>query len=81
MLFSGALPPEVISNAARVVLTGRESVLVEQHDGILAYDAACVTLRTARGLLRIAGDGLGIREYSPADIIVTGRIDSLGFLP
>lgn len=80
MRLNGILPPEATSGASRAVLSGRKSLLVEQHNGILSYDDACVRLRTAAGLMTISGAELCVDAYTSADIRVTGRIDAVSFL-
>ncbi len=64
----------------RVVISGKDRLLVEEHRGILAYSDTKLLLRLADGKLSVSGETLEISEYGERDIVVTGRIKQLEFL-
>lgn len=81
MRFDRFLPPEATRGALRVVLLGREGVLIEQHRGMIDYTDSRLVVRLANGYLKIGGEGLHISEYSEGDLSVRGKINTLEFAP
>ena len=81
MRFDTILPPEAAQHKPRLVLTGRNRLLIEQHGGVIDYGEDRLTVRLEKGILRVRGASLTIREYSAGDIFVSGSISSLEFAP
>ncbi len=81
MRFHGILPAEATSHALRIVLSGRNALLVEQHRGLMTYDDSCVRLRSENGFITISGQALSISQFGEDDALISGRIDSLEFTP
>ena len=77
MLQSKIFPAEVTSGVPRVVLVGRESVLVEQHRGLVSCETERISLLTECGLLTITGNGLSLRRYSEDEAFVGGKIEGV----
>ena len=73
----GWFPREVVSDVPRVTATGNETVLVEQHKGLIAYQPEEVVFRTASGLLTIRGSGLRFKRYTAGEAFVTGCIEGI----
>lgn len=72
-------PREVTSNVPRITLTGHERLHIEQHRGLIDYSPENIVLRTACGLMRVAGAGMGFSLYTAGEALITGRIDSVAF--
>lgn len=72
-------PKEVTSNVPLLTLTGTESLHVEQHRGLIAYQPEEITLRTTCGLLHIAGEDLRFSSYASSEAMICGRISSVTF--
>lgn len=70
-------PKDVVSNVPRITLIGHERLTVEQHRGLMDYNPEYIAFRSAVGLIRIAGAGMRFKEYTSAEAIVIGRIDSV----
>ena len=79
MRFDRFLPPEATRGMLRVVLQGRERLLIEQHRGIVDYTDSRLTVRLSEGYLKINGECLSIREYTKQDLSVHGKINGLEF--
>jgi sporulation protein YqfC len=75
------LPKEVFFDLPRVVIIGNLQVTVENHQGLVAYDADSLTLALDTGRLVICGDGLVVGMVAPNDLTVTGRISAVRFEP
>ena len=72
-------PREVISDVPRLTLIGYERLHVEQHKGLIDYAPEAIAMRTACGLMRIAGAGMRFITYTAAEAVIVGRIDSISF--
>lgn len=67
-------PPEVRGNMPRVVVSGREEVLIEQHTGLFSYETKCVRVRTRAGLMTVTGEELVIAYFGVEDLLIQGRV-------
>ena len=79
MIENSLFPKELTSHIPVVILTGDQLVRVEQHRGIYAYHPDEIILRTAIGLLKIAGKNLNCKRYTSAEVLIAGTIDSILF--
>lgn len=70
-------PPEVRGGMPRLVLTGREEVLIEGHRGLLSYETDCVRVRSGMGLVTVAGTGLTIGFFGTEDLLIRGRVQNI----
>lgn len=77
MIQTRLFPAEVTSGVPKVILTGHECVLVEQHRGLIRCERECISLQTDSGVLTIGGSGLLLRRYSAEEAVVGGMIDSI----
>jgi sporulation protein YqfC len=79
MMQQGFFPKEVTSNVPLITLTGHEQLHIEQHQGLVDYEPENIVLRSACGLIRIAGAGMVFRLYTAAEAVIAGRIDCVAF--
>lgn len=70
-------PQEIISDVPRITMTGSQTVQIEQHKGLIAYQPEEVAFRTASGTLKIVGDNLRFKLYTSGEAVLTGRIDGI----
>lgn len=77
MHWNSLVPPEARSEASRVVISGREQVLIEQHRGLFSYETSRIRVRTQAGLMTVAGTGLVISHFGPQDLLIQGEIASV----
>ncbi len=77
MRLSDLAPEEVAGDVPRVILTGRDKVLVERHSGLFSYETSCIRLRTRMGLLTVTGEKLTISHFGAQDVLIQGRVDGL----
>ena len=66
-----------LSKIPLVELAGDKRVLVENHQGILAYSLEEIQVKVAYGRLLIYGTKLMIAQMSCDQIVITGQIRSL----
>ena len=77
MRLSDLAPEEGAGDMPRIILTGREKVLVERHGGLFSYESSCIRLRTGIGLLTVTGEKLIISHFGAEDVLIRGRVDGL----
>ncbi len=70
-------PREVMEDTPRIIMTGRDEVLVERHGGLFSYESGCIRLRTGMGLLTVTGEKLIIVHFGAQDVLIQGRVDGL----
>lgn len=73
------IPGEAVGHTARVVLMGRDSLLVEQHRGIISYTEEKLILRLRDGYMTIRGENLKISEYTGCSLAASGIVQSVEF--
>ena len=60
-----------------VEIAGQNRVLIENHQGVLAYSPEEIGIKVSYGKILIAGDDLRLMEISCDQLVIKGRIDSL----
>ncbi len=73
------LPEEVLFGVPKVVLVGRERMLIENHKGIVEYGGERVRVRTDCGLLMVEGSELVLDHLGQSDLLVQGKIARLEY--
>lgn len=68
------LPSEVVLDLPRLVLTGTEQLLVENHRGLRAYSRSEICLQTSLGELRVSGEALDIKLITQDQVDIGGWI-------
>jgi sporulation protein YqfC len=74
------LPGEILTNSCRITLFGQERLVIENHQGLLAYTNGKILLQTPDGRLLITGTDLNIGAVAPDQITVDGPIRGLKYL-
>lgn len=65
---------DLSGKSARITSIGSSALMVENHCGVEKYDACCVCLSTRRGIMKIEGEALLLREMRKGALIVSGDI-------
>ncbi|HHT47693.1 MAG TPA: sporulation protein YqfC [Firmicutes bacterium] len=68
------LPSEVVLNLPRLILTGDQQLLVENHQGLQVYTCTEISLNTSVGALRVMGEELNIKLITQDQVNIDGRI-------
>ena len=74
------LPKDITRGAFILTAIGSEEVYIENYKGILEYDEEMVRIGTAAGVLRLTGKELCLKQLSAECMVVTGKIENIGFL-
>lgn len=70
-----SLPPEIDLSTPKLVMYGREELLLENHKGVLSYTECEARFLTAYGTVTILGKDLELFEFSAERASLRGRID------
>lgn len=73
----GDLPKELITTYSRMVLLGNEEFTVENYSGIVEYEVDKIRLRSASGIIAVAGDNLTINELDNDSLFIKGKIRNI----
>lgn len=71
------LPGEALLGDPCLELRGRSELTVLRHRGVIGYDAQCIRVATAIGMLCVEGQGLRIFRMNRESIVIYGRIDAV----
>lgn len=69
-----------ISGDTLVEIVSDKRVLIENHKGIVGYEADSIVVRSKQGRLHISGKTLTIRELSKSKLIIRGKIEKIEIL-
>ena len=70
-------PVELSVDLPCVTMKGRDSVRIEQHKGLIAYQEDMIIFRTGCGQMRVQGRELCFRQYSGQDAEIIGKISGI----
>ena len=73
------LPQEAVGDAVRLTAVGDRRLLIENHCGLLAYGTEEIRVSTGRGQIVLRGTELGMRAMNRAELLITGRLQSLSW--
>lgn len=68
------LPSDVVLDLPRLILTGDQQLVVENHRGLKLYSPAEVCLQTTAGILTVSGEELNIKLITVDQVEIDGRI-------
>lgn len=63
---------------SRLVLSGREQLIVEGHSGLFSYETKCIRIRTRDGLITVSGKDLIIEYFGLQDLMIRGQVEAIG---
>lgn len=75
------LPRDAIRDLPRLTLIGQGELVVENHRGVALFDRERVLVELPGGRLEVCGHRLVIDRIDREELVVTGRIDVVRFLP
>ena len=61
----------------RLVLIGREKLLIEQHRGLYSYETRCIRVRSRDGLIAVSGEKLIISFFGAEDMQIEGHVTGI----
>ena len=61
-------------------LPGDRQLLLEGHEGLLAYGTELIDVSVGGAVLRVTGEGLTLKSMTEREVRIGGRIDGVEFL-
>ena len=68
---------DILTKLPLVELAGQNRVLIENHQGVLAYSTKEIQIKVCYGCISIRGEELQLLEMSRIQLVICGRIDGL----
>ena len=75
-----ALPKEIVLNLPLITLYGNEELNLENYKGIVEYTNERIRISTSKGVLKIEGRSLLLKQVTSENISVTGSIIKIEFI-
>ena len=69
-----------LSAQSIVELVGQGRLLIENHQGVLAYSTGEIRVKVCYGCILVVGEKLRLMEMSRVKLAICGRIDGLQLL-
>ena len=69
-----ALPKEIVLNLPLITLYGNEELNLENYKGVVEYTGERIRISTSKGILKIEGRNLLLKQVTSENISVTGGI-------
>jgi sporulation protein YqfC len=73
------LPRDIVFDLPRMVLSGNNQLIMENHKGIIEYSPGKIRVNSRLGEVVIYGSGLSIVTIFPEEITIAGRISAVSF--
>ena len=74
------LPADVAAGLIHMELLGDRQLLLEGHEGLLAYGTELIDVSVGGAVLRVTGEGLTLKSMTEREVRIGGRIDGVEFL-
>lgn len=74
------LPADAAAGLSHLELLGDRRLLLEGHEGLLAYGDTLIDVSVGGMVLRVTGAGLTLRSMTERELCIAGRIDGIEFL-
>jgi len=68
------MPKEVMLDYPKITIMGEESIVVENHKGLIELSQTVIRLNTKIYIIKISGENLDIKSISQDDIEIEGKI-------
>ena len=68
---------QVFSKAPLLELTGENRILIENHQGVLAYSLNEIQVKVIYGKLTVSGNCLMIMEMNKEQLVIAGQINEI----
>jgi sporulation protein YqfC len=75
-----ALPKEIVLDLPMITILGNEELTIENYKGVIEYGDESVRVNTTRGVIRIEGRKLILKQITTEVISVSGGIKKIEFV-
>jgi sporulation protein YqfC len=73
------LPGEVVAGLPKITMTGDRRIHIENHRGLLEYDAALISVNCGGAILCVYGARLELVSMTAEELLITGAIRRVEF--
>lgn len=74
------LPADAAAGLSHLELLGDRRLLLEGHEGLLAYGDTLIDVSVGGAVLRVTGTSLALTGMTGRELCIAGRIDGVEFL-
>lgn len=74
------IPEDIITGVPRITLIGQSRLLIENHQGIIAFSENELILATQLGNLRVTGESFVLEAILEKEINLEGLITGISFI-
>lgn len=68
------LPLDTVIDLPRIVVSGNQQVVIENHRGVIEYEPSVIRVGTKLGELKITGAELVLVSVFKEELVITGKI-------
>lgn len=76
-ILARVVKPDGITKVPIAELAGANRVLIENHQGVLAYSLEEIQIKTSYGKIGVKGENLQLLQLNREQLVINGRIDAL----
>lgn len=69
------IPLDTVIDWPRVILSGNQSLVVQNHRGVIEYDRGIARINTKLGELVVSGSGLTLVSAVKEEIVIEGKVE------
>lgn len=74
------IPREVMTDLPLISMTGNEELTIESYKGVIEYSEERIRINTAKGIVKIDGRSMFLRQITDDDIQIIGTIIKIEFM-
>ncbi len=74
------IPKEIVIDLPLITMTGNEELTIENYKGVIEYNEERIRINTAKGVMKIDGRGMFLKQITDDDIEITGTIIKIEFI-
>lgn len=74
------LPREIVLNLPLINIIGNEELTIENYKGVVEYAEERIRINTSRGIIKIEGKKLTLKQITAENISVSGVITKFEYL-
>ncbi len=68
------MPPEIVLDLPKLILTGNQELLLQNHRGIIEYNNSLIRVSVSLGQITIKGEKLLLKNLKADEILIRGKI-------
>lgn len=73
------LPKDIVLDLTRITITGKLTVFIENHKGIIEYSPNLIRVNTNNGVIIIKGRDLFLKSAIADEVMIEGKIKLVEF--